>query len=51
MDTKNIIFELRTKTGLSQEELAEKVLVTRQGYQYSFRFSKKTYLSMLWNAS
>ena len=30
MDTKNIIFELRTKTGLSQEELAEKVLVTRQ---------------------
>ena len=30
MDTKNIILELRTKTGLSQEELAEKVLVTRQ---------------------
>ena len=30
MDTKNIILELRTKTGLSQEELAEKILVTRQ---------------------
>ena len=30
MDTKDIILELRTKTGLSQEELAEKVLVTRQ---------------------
>lgn len=30
MDTKDIILELRTKTGLSQEELAEKALVTRQ---------------------
>ncbi len=30
MDTKNIIFELRTKKGLSQGELAEKVFVTRQ---------------------
>ena len=30
METKNIIFELRTKKGLSQEELAEKVYVTRQ---------------------
>lgn len=30
MDTKDIILELRTKTGLSQEELAEKVFVTRQ---------------------
>ena len=30
MDTKDIIFELRTKSGLSQEELAEKVFVTRQ---------------------
>lgn len=30
MDTKNVIFELRTKNGLSQEELAEKVYVTRQ---------------------
>ena len=30
METKDIILELRTKTGLSQEELAEKVFVTRQ---------------------
>ena len=30
MKTKDIIFELRTKKGLSQEELAEKVFVTRQ---------------------
>ena len=30
METKNIIFELRTKAGLSQDELAEKVFVTRQ---------------------
>lgn len=30
MDTKNVILELRTKMGLSQDELAEKVYVTRQ---------------------
>ena len=30
MKEKNIIFELRTKAGLSQDELAEKVFVTRQ---------------------
>ncbi len=30
MDTKDILFELRTKRGLSQEELAEKLFVTRQ---------------------
>lgn len=30
MDTKNIIYELRTKMGLSQDELAERVYVTRQ---------------------
>ncbi|MGN0244167.1 MAG: zinc ribbon domain-containing protein [Lachnospiraceae bacterium] len=30
METKNIIFELRNKKGLSQEELAKKVMVTRQ---------------------
>ena len=30
METKDIIFELRTKNRLSQEELAEKVFVTRQ---------------------
>ena len=30
METKEIIYELRTKKGLSQEELAEKIFVTRQ---------------------
>ena len=30
MDTKDIIFELRTKKGFSQDVLAEKVFVTRQ---------------------
>ncbi|MFR7758028.1 MAG: helix-turn-helix transcriptional regulator [Christensenellales bacterium] len=30
METKNIIFDLRTKMELSQDELAEKVFVTRQ---------------------
>ena len=30
MNTKDVIFDLRTKNGLSQEELAEKVFVTRQ---------------------
>jgi len=30
METKNIILELRNKAGLSQDELAEKVYVTRQ---------------------
>jgi len=30
METKDIIYELRTKMGLSQEELAAKVFVTRQ---------------------
>ena len=30
METKDIILELRTKNGLSQDELAEKIYVTRQ---------------------
>ena len=30
METRNVILELRTKKGLSQDELAEKVMVTRQ---------------------
>lgn len=30
METKNIILELRNKAGMSQDELAEKVFVTRQ---------------------
>lgn len=30
MDTKDILLQLRTKKGLSQEELAQQVYVTRQ---------------------
>ena len=30
MDTKNVLYQLRTKNGLSQDELAQKVFVTRQ---------------------
>ena len=30
MSTKEILHELRTKNGLSQDDLAEKVFVTRQ---------------------
>ncbi len=30
METKDVIYELRTKAGLSQDELAEKLFVTRQ---------------------
>ena len=37
METKDIILELRTKSGLSQEELAQKIMVTD--------------MSMLWNAT
>ena len=30
MDTKDVILELRTRKGLSQDQLAEQVCVTRQ---------------------
>ena len=30
METKEVLFDLRTKKGLTQDELAEKVFVTRQ---------------------
>ena len=30
MDTKDVLYNLRAKKGLSQDELAEKVFVTRQ---------------------
>ena len=30
MKTKNIILDLRTKKGMSQDELADKIMVTRQ---------------------
>ena len=32
METKNIILKLRMQKGLSQDELAEKIMVTRQAY-------------------
>lgn len=31
METKDVILELRTSKGLSQEELAEQIFVSRQG--------------------
>lgn len=30
METKNIIYELRTRKGMSQDELTARVMVTRQ---------------------
>ena len=30
METKQVIYELRTKNGMSQDELADKIMVTRQ---------------------
>ena len=30
MKTKNVILDLRTKKGMSQDELADKIMVTRQ---------------------
>ena len=30
MDTRDVLLQFRTKKGLSQEQLAEKVFVTRQ---------------------
>ena len=32
MDTKQVILELRTQKGMSQDELAEKVFVSRQAF-------------------
>ena len=40
METKSIILELRDKAGLSQDELAEKVYVTRQAV-YRWRMEKR----------
>ena len=30
METKNVILKLRTERGMSQDELADKIMVTRQ---------------------
>ena len=55
MDTKQVILELRTQKGMSQDELAEKVFVSRQAdsrfHKYTFRLTEKAYLSMLRNAA
>ena len=61
MDTKEIIFNLRTKNGMSQDELAEKVFVTRQPEavvnalrrfdQHPARFSASAHLPVLWDAA
>lgn len=34
MDTKQVILELRTQKGMSQDELAEKVFVSRQAVSH-----------------
>ena len=34
METKDIILELRTNSGMSQDDLAEKVMVTRQAVSH-----------------
>ena len=41
METKNIIFELRTKNGLSQDELAEKMEDRETSLEDSFALYKK----------
>ena len=57
MDTKQVILVLRTQKGMSQDELAEKVFVSRQVksircfHKYTFRLTEKAYLSMLRNAA
>lgn len=76
MDTKQVILELRTQKGMSQDELAEKfckssgsftlgkrrnsseygnieiaVKSIRCFHKYTFRLTKKAYLSMLRNAA
>ena len=38
METKDIIFGLRTQKGLSQDEQAERVLVTRQAHPLAQTF-------------
>ena len=63
METKNIILQLRTQRGLSQDELAEKIMVTRQAVSrwengetvpntetYTVGRTEKAYLSVLRNA-
>ena len=46
METKDVIYELRTKIGMSQEELAEKVYVTSG----SIEMGKRRYSSQYGDA-
>ena len=55
MKTKNIILKLRTERGMSQDELADKIMVTRQAVS---RWENgdtvpntDTVLPVLWNAN
>ena len=52
METKNIILKLRTERGMSQDELANKVMVTRQAvsrWENSVTFPDITMLPLLAN--
>ena len=58
MNTKDILYHLRTEKGLSQDELAAKVFVTRQAVsrwervdQYASRLSAAADLPMLRHAA
>ena len=43
MDTKQVILELRTQKGMSQDELAEKVFVSRQAVTLGKRRNSSEY--------
>ena len=48
METKNIILKLRTERGMSQDELADKIMVTRQAvsrWKMEIRFQILIHLS------
>ena len=40
METKNIILKLRTERGMSQDELADKIMVTRQAVSFAESLEK-----------
>ena len=47
METKNIILKLRTEKGMSQDELADKIMVTRQYHvgKMEIPFPRRIHLS------